>query len=179
MAPAPQVLGLLAQSDRRERIAAFFRAINRLPDYVTGIGIGGIIVTVLIQILSRWAGRPVAWTEEGTRFLFVWIVFLGIGAGFRKAESARVTIFLTWMPRPLRQASIWIYAVSTIGFFALMAVTGSQLVWQQVRGNELGSALMIPMWIVGICVPVSAAMGILGVIESMLLNPELVRIKED
>lgn len=179
MGRAPQVLGLQAQRDRREGIAAFFRSINRLPDYATGIGVGGIIVTVLIQILSRWAGKPVAWTEEGTRFLFVWIVFLGIGAGFRKAESARVTVFLTWMPRALRRASVWIYAVSTIGFFVLMLVTGSQLVWQQVRGNELGAALMIPMWIVGICVPISAIMGILGVIESLLVNPELMRIKED
>ena len=153
--------------------------LNRLPDYVAGMAAIAMLISVLIQIATRWAGRPVAWTEEGTRFLFIWIVFLGISIGFRRAESARVTVFLRWMPRAGRRIGVYLYGFTTIGFFLVVLITGSQVVLQQIRGTEMGSALMIPMWIVGICVPLTALLGILGVVQSFLLHPELVRGKED
>ncbi|BDG60154.1 TRAP transporter small permease [Caldinitratiruptor microaerophilus] len=164
---------------RRDRIERFLAAVHRWPDYLAGLATAGMLVSVLLQIGSRLAGKPVAWTEEGTRFLFLWIVFLGIGAGFRKAESARVTYFLTKMPRPVRRLAPHIYAATTIGFFVLVLITGSQLVLQQIRSHELGSALMIPMWLVGISVPASAVLGILGVIESLLVRPELLQVEEE
>ncbi|BCV25951.1 ABC transporter permease [Gelria sp. Kuro-4] len=159
------------------RAATFFRTLNRIPDYLAGIGVGAVIVTVAIQILGRWVGRPAPWTEEATRFLFVWLVFLGIGSGFRQAESARVTVFLNYLPASLQRLVPWIYILSTVGFFVFMFITGAQLVSQQVRMRELGSALMIPMWLVGICVPVSALMGLLGVVESVVLRPELIGLR--
>jgi len=159
------------------RAATLFRTLNRIPDYLAGIGVGAVIVTVAIQILGRWVGRPAPWTEEATRFLFVWLVFLGIGSGFRQAESARVTVFLNYLPGSLQRLVPWIYILSTVGFFVFMFITGAQLVSQQVRMRELGSALMIPMWLVGICVPVSALMGLLGVVESVVLRPELIGLR--
>lgn len=163
--------------DRRQRLERLFAAINRWPDYAAGAGTVAMLISVLIQIVSRLSGRPVAWTEEGTRFLFIWIIFLGIAIGFRKAESARVTFFIDHMPRPVRRLAPYIYAIFTIGFFTLMLVKGAGLALQQYRTNEMGSALMIPMWTVGICVPVSGMLGILGVIEQLLLRPELVKAK--
>jgi TRAP-type C4-dicarboxylate transport system permease small subunit len=151
--------------------------VNKIPDYLAGVGVGAVIVTVSIQILGRWLGRPAPWTEEATRFLFIWLVFLGIGSGFRRAESARVTVFLNYLPGFLKRLAPWIYVVSTVGFFIFMFVTGVQLVSQQVRMRELGSALMIPMWLVGLCVPLSAVLGILGVMESIFLRPELIGLR--
>lgn len=172
--------GPLATAPDKEfspRVAAFFRCVNALPDYLAGLGVAMVILTVFIQIVGRWIGRPAPWTEEATRFLFVWLVFLGIGSGFRQAESARVTVFLNYLPRPVRSLAPWIYLISTVGFFIFMLVTGAELVGQQVSMREMGSALMIPMWLVGICVPVSAVMGILGVFESVVLRPELIGLR--
>jgi len=47
---------------------------------------------------------------------------------------------------------------------------------QQVNMNEMGSALMIPMWIIGASVPVSGILGIIGVVESLVLHPHAVDI---
>jgi len=155
-------------------IKKFFEIFNKIFDSIAVLVTLAIFITVIIQIVGRFVGHPASWTEEGTRFLFTWMIFLGVGIGFRRAESARVTVFLNWMPKVMHKIAKWIYTVSSIGFFLFMFFYGLQLVGQQVRMNEMGSALMIPMWIVGICIPISAVLGILGIIESLLFYPELV-----
>ena len=65
----------------------------------------------LLQVASRLLGAPVPWTEEATRYLFVWMIFLGLAAGFRTVESARVTVFIAMMPEYLRRLAVPIYVV--------------------------------------------------------------------
>ena len=54
-----------------------------------------------------------------------------------------------------------------------MFYTGLELVVQQYTMNEMGAAWMIPMWLVGLFMPLSAMMGILGVAENLILHPHL------
>lgn len=158
--------------DRRAQLERFFTAVNRVPDALAVFCTTAMLVSVMIQICTRLMGRPVAWTEEATRFLFIWMIFLGLAAGFRRSESARVTFFIDLLPKSARRLAPAVHVVVTTGFFLLMLVTGTDLVIQQIKTSEMGSALMIPLWTVGICVPISAVLGILGVLESVLLHPE-------
>jgi TRAP-type C4-dicarboxylate transport system permease small subunit len=58
-----------------------------------------------------------------------------------------------------------------------MIVYGFQLMMQQVNMNEMGSALMIPMWIIGASVPVSGILCVIGLLESLILHPHTVDIE--
>ena len=162
----------------RVGLRKFFGVVDKIFDFLAGLSTALIFLIVLIQIAGRVLDNPAPWTEEGTRFVFIWMIYLGIGIGFRKGESARVTIFLTRAPQIVRRASKWIYLVTSAGFFLFMLITGIQLAAQQIAMNEMGSALMIPMWLIGICVPVSAALGLLGLLENVLLYPDLLEVGE-
>lgn len=158
----------------KENLRKFFGYVNRIFDKLAIVVTVGLFVTVIVQIVGRLIGRPAPWTEEGARFLFIWMIFLGIGMGFRRSESARVTFLIDRVPKTLSKISTATYAVTSIGFFLFMFIYGLQLVNQQIRVNEMGSALMIPMWLVGVCVPIGAILGILGVIENLIFYPELI-----
>jgi C4-dicarboxylate transporter, DctQ subunit len=162
----------------KAKVQDFFLAINKVFDALAASSTALIFLTVLIQIAGRSLGHPAPWTEEGTRFVFIWMIYLGLGIGFRKGESARVTQFLKWMPQFVQEMSKWIYLVTSTGFFLFMLVTGIQLTIQQMVMNELGSALMIPMWMVGVCVPVSACLGLLGLAENFISYPKLIEMGE-
>jgi len=159
-------------------VQKFFNVVNKAFDALATLSTALIFVIVLIQIAGRTLGHPAPWTEEGTRFAFIWMIYLGLGIGFRKGESARVTQFLRWLPYAVQKRSKWIYLVTSAGFFTFMLITGIQLAGQQMAMHELGSALMIPMWLVGVCVPVSAALGILGLVENMIFYPNLLEMEE-
>lgn len=148
----------------------FFRYFNRLIDGIAVLSVISILLVIFLQIISRWIGNSVAWTEEATRFLFMWMVFLGLGIGFRRAESPQVTVFMSLLPPSLSWIGKWIYVIASIGFFILMIVTGSDLVHQQIVMTEMASAFEVPMWIVGLAVPAGAVLGIFGIAEWLLAS---------
>ena len=96
------------------------------------------------------------------------MMFIALAAGFNKAESSRVVLFLNIGPKWLKKFSELLYAVIVIGFFGFMVIYGFELVRQQAMLNEMGTALRIPMTLVGVCVPVSGILGIIGTIQSFL-----------
>lgn len=147
-------------------------------DGIAGLAMTGVIVVVLIQVASRLLGAPVSWTEEATRYLFVWMIFLGIAAGFRTVETARVTLFIDISPSFLRRLSVPIYVVSSVIFFALAAWTGWSLVKQQYVMNETAATLIVPMWLIGMVMPMSAVLSIVAIFVSLRTRRGLIELPD-
>jgi TRAP-type C4-dicarboxylate transport system permease small subunit len=93
-------------------------------DVLAGLAAIGVLAVVLLQVSTRMWGTPVSWTEEATRYLFIWMVFLGVAGSFRTADMARVTVFIALMPACVRRLALPIYVVSSVVFFGLMIWTG-------------------------------------------------------
>lgn len=141
-----------------------------LRQAVDGIGMvsaGGIVAVVLAQVVGRLLERPFPWTEELTRACFIWMVFMGMAAGMRHADSARVTVLFEYLPKSLRSVALPCYLVFSLGFFALMAWTGFAMVRQQLTMNETIATLGWPSWVIGIVVPLSAVVAIVGTWASL------------
>ncbi len=128
----------------------------------------GMIVTIVLQIVGRLTGHPFPWTEETSRYLFLWMMFVALAAGFNQAESSRVTLLLQVGPKWLKKFSEILYAVCVFGIFAFMVIWGMQVVQQQIQFKEMGTALMIPMWVIGICQPIAGVLGMIGTLQSFL-----------
>ncbi|MBS7544754.1 TRAP transporter small permease [Ancylobacter oerskovii] len=154
------------------------RLVEVMADYAAGLACGGILVVVLMQVVGRLIGHPLPWTEEAVRFLFIWMVFLGLAAGFRTVESARVVLFLAMMPRLSKRIAVPIYVVFSIGFFLLVGWTGITLVEQQIMMNEEAATLPIPMWVVGLVMPVSSVIAILAIVDSLRRRRDLIALPE-
>lgn len=152
----------------RSKLAVFFDVVNKLEDIVLGILVTGMVAVIMIQIIGRITGHPFPWTEESSRYLFLWMMFVALAAGFSKCESSRVTLFLQAGPAWLKKLSEILYAVFVIAFFIVMLIYGWEVVQQQIDWEEMGTALLIPMWIIGICQPVGALLGIIGTLQNFL-----------
>lgn len=153
---------------KKSSLSGFFDVVNKLEDIVLAILVIGMVVVIMLQIIGRVVGRPFPWTEETSRYLFLWMMFVALAAGFNRCESSRVTLLLQVGPKWLKKFSEVLYAVCVLGFFIVMFVFGLQVVQQQIQWHEMGTALLIPMWIIGICQPVGAVLGFIGTIQSFL-----------
>lgn len=156
--------------------SAFGKVIKGMTDFASGIAVFGVLLVVLLQVFSRLVGMPVTWTEEATRYLFVWMIFLGLAAGFRTVETARVTIFIALLPVSLHRLAVPVYVVTSVMFFLLTGWTGYGLVKQQYMMNETAATLAVPMWVIGIVMPLSAILAILAIIESLRTRYDLIAI---
>lgn len=156
-------------------LGAFVRIV---ADVAAGVACAGVLIVVLLQVIGRLSGYPLPWTEEATRFLFIWMVFLGLAAGFRTVESARVVVLLVMGRRLFHHLTVPIYIGSSVFFFGLMGWTGYTLVRQQVMMNETAATLPIPMWLIGMVMPVSAVIAILAIMESLRTRRNLIALPE-
>ncbi len=165
---------------RLRRRHPVFRALNRLMDTAAWLSVAGVLVVILLQVVYRELGSPLVWTEEASRFLFMWMAFLGMAIGFRNAESARVTIFVKLLgPLLCGIAGVVVYTLFCAGFFLLMLYTGCQMVAQQVLFTEMASGFPLPMWVVGMIYPLSALFGLLCLVQSLLYAWEKVEITRE
>lgn len=153
---------------KKTSLSTFFDIVGKLENAVLLVMVVGMIVTILLQIIGRIIGHPFPWTEETSRYLFLWMMFIALASGFNQCESSRVTILLQYGPKWMKKFSEILYAVVVVAFFAFMVVWGIQVVQQQIFMHEMGTALLIPMWIIGICQPIAGVLGIIGVLQSFM-----------
>lgn len=154
------------------------RFVQIVADFTAGAACFGILAVVLLQVTSRLLGHPLPWTEEAVRFLFIWMVFLGLAAGFRTVENARVIVFLAMARELTRHITVPIYVIFCVGFFILIGWTGIGLVEQQIMMNEEAATLPLPMWVIGIIMPLSSLIAILAIVESVRSRRELIAVPE-
>ena len=63
--------------------------------------------------------------------------------------------------------TILVQIIGTL-FFGFMIIYGWEVVQQQIMMKEMGTALMIPMYLIGICQPIAGVLGIIGVLQSFM-----------
>lgn len=161
---------------KKSVISKVFGCVNKVENVILAIMVVGMLVTILLQIIGRVIGHPFPWTEETSRYLFLWMMFVALASGFNQAESSRVTLLLQVGPKWLKKFSEILYAVIVVAFFGFMIIWGIEVVRQQIMMKEMGTALAIPMWVIGICKPIAGVLGIIGVAESFLEHHEKVAI---
>jgi TRAP-type C4-dicarboxylate transport system permease small subunit len=164
------------RDDRPARSAGW---LERLTDAICCLAAAGTVLVVLAQVVSRLLGAPISWSEELTRALFIWMVFMGLAASMRSADAARVTVFLQALPRSVRRLSLPIYLSCSIGFFILMAWMGGRMVRQQLAMNESIATLGWPSWVIGLVIPVSAAIAILCTLASVRDHRAAIALADD
>ncbi len=72
------------------RNAGFWYVLGR----VNAVFMFAILSLTFSQVVLRYLfNHPVTWIEEISRYLFVWIVFLGSATAFRAGEHIKVDIF--------------------------------------------------------------------------------------
>ena len=149
-------------------LSKFFDVVDKLEDILCGGTLVALLLVVLLQVFGRWLGKSFAWTEETTRFLFIWMMFIAVAAGFNRAESARVTVLIQVLPRFIQKFCTLLYFVFSIAFFCFMAKYGFELTMQKFAINEMGAAVALPLGFIMVCVPISGVLGVIGTIQSML-----------
>ncbi|WGG46539.1 TRAP transporter small permease [Rossellomorea sp. DA94] len=80
----------------------------------------GVIVVVLIQILSRYLPYTAVWTEELTRFLFIYSISFGAPLALKNKEFISVDILTGLLPQKVQEYyEAFIYLVVVILSFVI------------------------------------------------------------
>ncbi|MCE5251502.1 TRAP transporter small permease [bacterium] len=116
-----------------------------------------MVLLVVAQVFSRYVFHTsISYTEELVRYGFVWATFFGIAAAAYRDRHLSISISDQYAPRRLVRWSRFGAGLLASLFAAVILVYGVRVVLLQAETHQTTAALGIPMWIVGLAVPVSA-----------------------
>lgn len=124
------------------------------------------IVTFANVVTRYLITYPLAFTEEITVSMFVWIVLLGTSIAFRKNSHLAMTCFYDFMPRSVKKLFFFIANIMSIAFFVLLTWLGSIQVFDEYALAVTTDALAIPAWIYSAGIPVFSVLIIVRILQS-------------
>ena len=119
-----------------------------------------IMVTIsFVNVLSRYfANLSIAFTEELTIYLFVWMTILGISLAFRTGSNMVVNFFNNLFPKKARRVIYIFSTLLTVVFFAVLAYMGIIEVSDEIMMQAMTESMHLPIWYFTVSVPVGACL---------------------
>ena len=143
----------------------FLDGYHRLLTWLMAATVAILIVPVTLQIVSRYTALIPAWiwTEELSRFLFIWMIMLGSMVGVREGTHFIVDVWPELKPRSAAVLQI-VTNVFVLAFALVFVVWGVQFV--RFGWNQSSELAELPMTFIFIAWPLSGATWILFLAES-------------
>jgi len=136
------------------------RALNNVMDRCVMLLMALLAVVLFIAVIMRYFfNLPLAWSEEVSRYAFVWLSFLGAEMCFRANAHVGVDLLVQTFPASLQNA-VRRFGQVLAGLFLLgLLVSGISVTL--ATSDQLSPALGIPMCLVYGAVPVGTALMLL------------------
>jgi len=101
------------------------RVLNFFETYVCAFLFAAMCTVIMLQIVLRATGLPLAWTEETARYLFVWVIYLAASKAVRNGKHMAVDL----LPLVLRgKAKVALFTVAhaiCLVFFVILFYYGT------------------------------------------------------
>jgi TRAP-type transport system small permease protein len=145
--------------------------IDRVLHFLLILTVVVLIVPVCLQIFSRFTDLipRYMWTEEMSRFFFVWMVMLGATLGVRE----RLHFDVDFLPPLSRRTTLVLLRISQLfmlGFSGVIFYYGIE--FTKFGWNQTSELADMPMWWIFIAWPISGFLWIVFLIDHML-NPNI------
>lgn len=112
----------------------FFRVLSRLIEIAIIIGAAFIVSIVTTEVILRYVFKhSLIFTEELSRYLMVWIVFLGGALAVRDEAHIRINILVKRLNPTLGKAARLLAHGLVLIFLVIVAVEGIRILPEELR----------------------------------------------
>lgn len=137
-------------------------------------------VVIVLQVFMRYVmENSLTWSEELARFCFVWLIYIGISYGVKRAKHIRVEALLAVLKRKGKYI-INMVAYVLFLFFAVYAVYYGFSIYSAIKstGQEAPS-LGISMSIMYLGMPIGMTLTSIRIIQRMYAETKAFRNNEE
>lgn len=136
----------------------FKKIFDPIDDIISTLALAVIIVLTVMNVFFRFVlNSPIAWAEEISVGLFIWLVFVGMSSAMKRENHIGVDYFVNKMPRPLKITAIIIRALAIYSaLFYVLIYLGSTLTAQ--AQSKVTPILAISYQYIDIAVPIGGVL---------------------
>ncbi|MDC7240379.1 MAG: TRAP transporter small permease [Spirochaetales bacterium] len=137
-----------------QKIEAILKKIDLIFIGLTVISLGGMTLAIFLQVLFRYVfNSPLAWTEELSVFMFIWMTFLAGYVGARRGKHIGVSALKNALPElGSRILEFIANLISAVFFFIIVYSTTlflPKLMTQTSPAMEIPMAFVYSIMIIG------------------------------
>ena len=136
-----------------------------------------MVIALFYQIVMRFVFENAnAWSEELTRYSFIWMSMLGSSVATRRSRNMDVDFLVNLMPKPLKTVNSVVTKTLIILFILVIIIYGISLVG--ITHKQLSAGLRLPMSYMYAAVPVGGVLMLIFTIEVIINNIKNSKVKE-
>jgi TRAP-type transport system small permease protein len=144
--------------------------ITRVAKVFVGALVGAIVAITLAAVWWRYVlNAPLAWPEQVSRIMFVWVTFVGAAVLYRDRLHVAIDMFMAPLPRAGRRGVGWAIELLILAFNLILFFYGLKLSLDTL--DQTFGALDITPASFYFAAPVAAGMMILYFLER-IATPE-------
>ena len=133
-------------------------------------------VIMIVQVGARYVLRSsLSWSEELTRFLFIWSSFLSISYCIRKRLSIQITLLIDAFPFKIKYIIIMAVDIVCLVLYAYLTPNAYSYLMQTIANGQLSTALRLPMWVIYLAPVVGFALSVVRSLEMLILDFQIFR----
>lgn len=159
-----------------QRVVKMIDSLNKVVGIVLALMLGTMSILILAQVFSRFViDLPLTWSEELSRYLMIYVVFIGAGLAMRYNKLISVELLPESLQGTKRKVIVILSLLISIVFFVILFVQGMDILSRVTM--QTSPALGLPMSIPYAAVPIGALL--LGMNAVAAIFDELTSNKED
>jgi len=129
------------------------RVLFRGFSLISVAGFSVLLALLFTNVVSRnIAGNSFAWIDEVSKFIFTWIMFLGIAMCIYKKRLIGMEFFTSKLPKNINSLLKFVSTIVFIAFFFILTLYGTKY---SIATSEMFSPVLnISYGVVYLCIPV-------------------------
>lgn len=148
-----------------EQLQAVSERVNGLVEKVLLVAGVAISLILFVQVLARYMGESLSWSEEVGRYLLVATTFLGATVAYKRAHFIGLAGFGARFGRLVEQFIVRGLQVLTLGCFGLITWYGA--IYTVNAWDQTSTAVQMPMSLPIAVVPLSGLIFLLHILADM------------
>lgn len=143
------------------------KCLSMIENAVIILGLSAMFLILLAQVIMRYVfSRPLTWSEEAARFIFVYVSFIGISYAYRQKGHIRMEVVVNLFPQAVRRGLEVLINLGTIALFCYMIPFSFRFIG--IQAGVKATATHIPMSIVYTALSLGMALSCVRLLISSL-----------
>lgn len=148
-----------------------------LEKYLCVVLMSLMTIIIFVQVVARYVFQnSLSWSEELARYIFIWLVYLGISYGCQMRKHIKIDAALGLFPKAARKYVVIVGDVLFLAFALYVAYTGFGYSLSQTR---VSSAMGIPFKYVYISTLVGFALAAIRQIQTIIYRVRCIKNGEE
>lgn len=140
-----------------------------IEEYLGGGLMLGMVAILVVQVISRSIFQSsLSWSEELARYMFIWLIFLCLGAVTLRGEHIAIDMATQRLPLPARRVVTQIGLVIMAIVNVVILLKAFQLAYIIQDLGQASPALNLPMWTVYAAVPIGLTIATLRAVQASI-----------